>query len=140
MKRKIINTSIIQIKLYQFESINMDTNTVISLCVKTGVWGITIDPKLGAKQCFLSWKLIITLSLWIILDVLFAWILGQTFVDMIVTATPETICQLYFLFMLIFGAAGCIYFLGISAPSIGLHFNNPSESVEIFSESPNCTQ
>ena len=108
----------------------MDTNTIISLCVKTGVWGIIIDPKLGAKQCFLSGKLIITIMLWIILDVMFAWVLGETLVDMVAAATPESIAKLYFMFMLIFGAAGCIFFIGISAPAINTHFNHPSGRIE----------
>ena len=35
----------------------MKVNTLISLCVKTGMWGMTIKPGEGAKQALLTWKL-----------------------------------------------------------------------------------
>ena len=81
--------------MFQLKNYTMKVNTLISLCVKTCMWGMTIKPGEGAKQALLTWKLLMLMCIVLGLNCIYLWQIYPTFLDMIQSGSAEKITKAF---------------------------------------------
>lgn len=101
----------------------MRVDTLISLCGKTGILGMTIKPGEGAKQAFLTWKLFMLLCIVLGLNCIYFWLSGSTYLDLIQTGNPEIIVKAFLSGEVDLTIITLVITTGKGASKVGNHFD-----------------